>query len=338
MSTWWRPARRADLGLRDGDLPAAPFVVTNRRWYFLHRFLATAGARRVELMAGRDAYVSARLANQWGDAITVAGLDDWLQVGRFNGTAVVAAGIVHASRADQFADTCELTPLRDTPANQWLQAIGVQLSTTPTGLVISGEPKKENPMTVNLTKGGKVNLDKEAGGALTRVRVGLGWDVRKTDGPDYDLDASIIALNDAGVSIGREWFVYYGNLKSAGDAIVHQGDELTGASAGDDEQILIDVTKLPVEATDLRIAVTIYEAGKRGGQSFGVVENAFVRVIDESTGTELARFDLTEDADNGVNALIFGKLYRHNGAWNFRALGEGFANEIEGLVNAFKIA
>lgn len=338
MSTWWRPARRADIGLAESDLPGRPFAVTNRAWYFLYRFLGAAKARNTHVMAEQDGYLTANLANHWGERITTASFGDWMQVGRFNGYAVVPTGIVHISDAQALMDACELTPLHGTPTSTWLQAIGQELATTPSGLVISGRPLKGNSVTVNLTKGGKVDLTKAAGGTLTKIRVGLGWDARKTTGPDYDLDASIVALNAAGTCLSKDWFVYYNNLRAPGDAIVHQGDELTGGLAGDDEQIVVDLTALPADVVDLRVVVTIYEARARGGQSFSLVDNAFVRVVDETTGSELSRYDLSEDTEPGVNALVFGRIYRHDGAWNFKALGDGFTDELQGLVDAYKIA
>jgi tellurium resistance protein TerD len=337
VSTWWSMARRADIGLHAADLPGRSLALTNRAWYFLYRFLRMTGARNVALMAEPAPYITTNLANHWGACITAAGLGDWLQVGRWDGHAVVPTGIVHISQAGPLEDTCELTPLHGTPMNDWLLSIGQELATTPSGLHISGRPRKDHAMSVNLVKGGKVDLTKQAGGTLDKIRIGLGWDARKTDGPDYDLDASVVVLDNTEQCIGTDWFVYYNNLTSPAAAIVHQGDELTGGKEGDDEQIVIDLTKLPSNATDLRIVVTIYEARARGGQSFALVKNAFVRVIDESTGTELSRYDLSEDTEPGVNALVFGKVYRHDGGWNFRALGDGFTDELDGLVRAYKI-
>jgi tellurium resistance protein TerD len=336
MSTWWIPATRADLGLRAGDLGGASLTVTNRGWRVLHQILTTVGARHTERLADPDAYLPGSLAANWGGHLLTADGTDWLQIGRWDGRAVIAAGIVHTRQSAQYADLYELTPLQDTPIAPWLTAIGQHLTTTPTGLHLTGRPRKENPMTVNLSKGGKVDLTKEAGGTLTKVRVGLGWDARKTAGADYDLDASAVGLGDNGLCVTTDWFVYYNNLTSPGGAIVHQGDNLTGTGTGDDEQIVVDLAGLPAEVTDVRFVVTIHEAKTRG-QSFGNVENAFIRVVDDTTGTELARYDLTEDTEPGVNALVFAKLYRHGGAWNFRAIGDGFTDELQGLVNAYKI-
>lgn len=337
MATRWLPATRADLGLTAGDLPASTLTVTNRAWYLLYQFVANAGGRSAELMAGDDQYIPVALAHQWGAVITAADSSEWLQVGRFNGSAVVASGITHTSTSGFWLDTHELTPLPDTPLHAWLMDVGMQLSTTPTGLVITGHPMKENRMSINLAKGAKVDLTKEAGGTLTKVRVALGWDVRRTDGQPYDLDASVIALGQDGFSVGPDWFVFYNNPKSPDGVVVHQGDNLTGSGTGDDEQILADLERVPANISELIMAVTIHEAKARGGQNFGLVENAFIRVIDESSGKELARFDLTEDTEAGVNSLVFGKLYRHPGGWNFRAIGDGFKDELAGLVAAYRI-
>lgn len=338
MSTRWIPAHRADLGLTAADLPVRSLTVTNRAWYLLHQFIAQAGGRSADLMAGRDAYIPVALANHWGAIITGAKTSDWLQIGRYNGVAVVASGICHTSTAGFYLDTHELTKLADTPLHTWLEDIGMQLATTPSGVVITGKPAKENTLSINLPKGSKVDLTKAAGGTLTNVRVALGWDVRRTDGQAYDLDASVIAVGADGFSVGGDWFVFYNNPKAPGGAIVHQGDNLTGSGTGDDEQILIDLAVMPANVTELVVAVTIHEAKTRGGQNFGLVENAFVRIVDESSGTELARYDLTEDTDAGVNSLVFGKLYRRDQAWNFRAIGDGFTEELAGLVAAYHIA
>lgn len=337
MVTRWVPAHRADLGLTAADLTSPPLVVTNRAWWLLRQFLAENKARSVELLAGRDQYIPVQLACHWGAVITAADTGSWLQVGRFNGHAVVAVGLTHTSTAGFYADTCELTPLPDTPLHGWLQTVGLHLATTSSGLVITATPNKENRMTVNLSKGGKVDLTKAAGGTLTKARIALGWDVRRTSGEAYDLDASVIALGPDGFSVGQDWFVFYNNPKSPGDVIVHAGDNLTGSGQGDDEQITVNLDQVPAGVTELVVAVTIHEARARGGQNFGLVENAYIRVVDDSTGTELARFDLTEDTDAGVNSLVFGKLYRRDQGWNFRAIGDGFTEELQGLVNAYKI-
>jgi tellurium resistance protein TerD len=192
-------------------------------------------------------------------------------------------------------------------------------------------------IVVNLAKGGSVDLTKEAGGALTCVRVGLGWDASETGEADCDLDASVIGCDANSVSVGEDWFVFYNRLRSPDDAIVHQGDELTGDSEGDDEQIVVDLTKLPASIAELAIAVTIHKAVERG-QDFSKIKNAYVRISDEANGTDLARYELTRDGSHW-NSLVFGKLYRDGGAWKFKALGdEGSTTELQGIVDTFKIA
>jgi tellurium resistance protein TerD len=194
----------------------------------------------------------------------------------------------------------------------------------------------KNLMTINLAKGENVDLTKQAGGSLTKLRIGLGWDARTTDGSPFDLDASVVALDASGFCFGKEWFVYFNQLRSPGDVIVHQGDELTGDTAGDDEQIVADLAALPGDVDKLVVAVTIHKAAERA-QNFGMVSNAYCRVLDENTGTELARFDLSEDA-GGKNVLVFGEAYRKDGGWKFKALGDGFSTEMQGLIDTYKIS
>lgn len=337
MSTWWTMARRSDLGQSADEEFGKPFPLTNRAWYFLYRFLNSLNARNIAVLADPEPFVPTVLANHWGSLITTADFGKWLQVGRWDGHAVVPTGIVHEKDAGPLRDTCELTPLYGTPMSGWLTNIGQDLASTPSGLVISPQPRRGSSMSVNLAKGAKVDLTKEAGGTLTKIRVGLGWDARKTTGDPFDLDASVVTLDENGLSIDPTWFVFYNNKKAPGDAIVHQGDELTGGKDGDDEQIVIDLDKLPANAVDLRVIVTIFEARARKGQSFSNVEKAFVRIINEDNGQELCRYDLSEDTEPGVNALVFAKIYRLNGAWAFKAIGDGFTDELEGLVNAYKI-
>jgi tellurium resistance protein TerD len=190
---------------------------------------------------------------------------------------------------------------------------------------------------INLSKGGSVDLTKEAGGTLTSVRVGLGWDASEAGNAPCDLDASVIGCDTNSVSVGADWFIFYNRLRSPDDAIVHQGDELTGDSEGDDEQIVIDLSKLPAHIAELAVAVTIHQAVERG-QSFSLIKNAYVRITDEATGSELARYELSRDGSNW-NSLVFGKLYRDGGAWKFKALGdEGSTTELQGIVDTYKIA
>ena len=184
-------------------------------------------------------------------------------------------------------------------------------------------------MGVSLSKGGNVSLTKAAPN-LTAVMVGLGWDVRTTTGADFDLDASAIICNASGKVISDQHFVFFNNLRSPDGAVEHQGDNLTGAGEGDDEQVKVNLAGLPTEADKVVFTVSIYDAETRN-QSFGQVQNAFIRVVNEADNNELARFDLTEDASTET-AMIFGELYRHGAEWKFRAIGQGYASGLRGIA------
>ena len=186
-------------------------------------------------------------------------------------------------------------------------------------------------MVVSLGKGGNVSLTKEAGAAgLTSVLVGLGWDVRATTGDDFDLDASALACGENGKVLSDNHFVFFNNLTSPDGAIQHTGDNLTGEGEGDDEAIIVDLASLPREVDRVVIPVTIYDADSRR-QSFGQVENAFIRIVNQVNDTELARYDLTEDASTET-AMIFGELYRRGAEWKFRAVGQGYASGLRGIA------
>lgn len=340
MSTWWSMVPRADLGMRPTDLPGRPFAVTNKGWYFLYRFLTAAGARSLRIMTEQEAFVPTRLAVHWGQCIGNASTGDWLLVGRFDGQSVIADGIVHASQATQLGDQFELSDLATTPAYMWLLGIGQELASTVSGYLISGKPRKGNPMSVVLEKGDKLDVGAavaDAAGTPGKIRIALGWDARKGEGEEFDLDASLVACDDAGNAV-TGGFCYFSQLSILGGAIVHQGDELTGATAGDDEQIVVDLAAIPAEVTQMIVYVTIFKAKTRGNQTFNQVDNAFVRIIDDVTGVELCRYDLTEDAKKGANTLQFAKLYRHNGGWPFKVLAEAFVDEIDGVVTTHKIS
>ena len=174
-------------------------------------------------------------------------------------------------------------------------------------------------MPVNLQKGQKVSLSKSAPG-LTKVVVGLGWDVNQFDtGGDFDLDAAAFLLGDSGKAASSSDFVFYGNLKHSSGGVEHLGDNLTGAGDGDDEQIKVDLAKLPPSVTHVAFTATIYDAEARR-QNFGMVNNAFIRIYNEATGEELLRYDLGEDFSIET-AVVFGELYRNNGEWKFNAIG-----------------
>lgn len=189
-------------------------------------------------------------------------------------------------------------------------------------------------MGVSLAKGGNVSLEKQAPN-LTAVSVGLGWDARSTTGADFDLDASALATGENRKVLSDHHFVFYNNLRSPDGSIEHTGDNLTGDGDGDDEVINVDLVAVPPNVTNIFFPVSIHDAESRG-QSFGQVRNAYIRVVDRSTGKELVRYDLSEDASSET-AMTFGELYRHNGEWKFRAIGQGYASGLAGIARDYGV-
>lgn len=189
-------------------------------------------------------------------------------------------------------------------------------------------------MGVSLSKGGNVSLTKEAPG-LTAVTVGLGWDARSTTGTDFDLDASAIMAGASGKVLSDGHFVFFNNLKSVDGSVEHTGDNLTGEGDGDDEQISVNLATVPPEVDKIVFPVSIYDAAARS-QSFGQVRNAFIRVINQAGGTEIARYDLSEDASTET-AMVFGELYRNGAEWKFRAVGQGYATGLRGVATDFGV-
>ncbi|MFF1925937.1 TerD family protein, partial [Streptomyces sp. NPDC058221] len=167
-------------------------------------------------------------------------------------------------------------------------------------------------MGVSLAKGGNVSLTKEAPG-LTAVLVGLGWDVRTTTGSDYDLDASALLCDESGKVGSNEHFVFYNNLKSPDGSVEHTGDNLTGEGEGDDEIVKVDLASVPADVAKVVFPVSIHDAEGRG-HSFGQVRNAYIRVVNQADNSELARYDLSEDASTET-AMVFGELYRNGAEW-----------------------
>jgi tellurium resistance protein TerD len=189
-------------------------------------------------------------------------------------------------------------------------------------------------MGVSLSKGGNVSLSKEAPG-LRHVLVGLGWDTRGTDGADFDLDASLFMLANTGRVRSDSDFIFYNNLKSVDGSVEHTGDNLTGEGEGDDEAIKVALDRVPPDVDKLAVTVTIHEADSRR-QNFGQVDNAFIRVVNEDTGAEIVRYDLSEDASTET-AMIFGEIYRHGGEWKFRAVGQGYIGGLGPLARSFGV-
>ncbi|HJF52060.1 TerD family protein [Butyricicoccus pullicaecorum] len=190
-------------------------------------------------------------------------------------------------------------------------------------------------MPISLQKGQKVDLTK-GNPSLKHVLVGLGWDVNRYDGGfAFDLDASAFLLGANGQTPNTDAFIFYGNLKHPSGAVEHMGDNLTGEGDGDDEQILVDLTKIPDSIEKIAFTVTIYEAEQRR-QNFGQVDNSFIRIVDNDTGKELIRYDLGEDFSIET-AIVVGEIYRHGGGWKFNAVGSGFQGGLAALCANYGI-
>jgi tellurium resistance protein TerD len=187
-------------------------------------------------------------------------------------------------------------------------------------------------MGISLKKGQNINLSKDNPN-LKKVTLGLGWDVNQYSGADYDLDASAFLLNGAGKCMRDEDFVFYKNLRHDSGAVEHTGDNRTGKGEGDDEAIKVDLSKVPSNIEKIDFVVTIHDA-ERLRQNFGQVSNAFIRIVDEANGSEIARYDLGEDF-SVETAVVFGQLYKNNNDWKFRAIGSGYKGGLEALVRSY---
>lgn len=190
-------------------------------------------------------------------------------------------------------------------------------------------------MPINLSKGQKVDLTKGNPG-LTRLMIGLGWDVNAFDsGADFDLDAAAFMTGEDGKCPTEKEFVFYGNLTHPSESVKHMGDNLTGEGDGDDEQIFVDLSKIPANVQKVAFTVTIYDADKRR-QNFGQVANAYIRILDESDNTEMIHYDLGEDFSIET-AVVVGELYRHGAEWKFNAIGSGFQGGLAALCAHYGI-
>lgn len=190
-------------------------------------------------------------------------------------------------------------------------------------------------MSVSLSKGQRVDLTKGRP-SLKNILVGLGWDINHYDGEaDFDLDASVFMIKENGKVGKDEDFIFYGNLEHSSKSVKHMGDNRTGEGDGDDEVIKIKLDKIPSDYKTLAVTVTIYDAESRL-QNFGMVGNAYVRVVDEETGEELMRFDLSEDFSTET-ALVVAEIYKHNGEWKFKAVGNGYNGGLKALCNQYGI-
>lgn len=190
-------------------------------------------------------------------------------------------------------------------------------------------------MPINLTKGQKVDLTKGNPG-LKNIMIGLGWDVNAFDsGANFDLDASVFMVGENGKCPTDQEFIFYGNLKHKSDSVEHMGDNLTGEGDGDDEQIKIDLSKIPENIARVAFTVTIYDAENRR-QNFGQVSNAYIRIVDTVTNQEIIRYDLGEDFSIET-AVVVGEIYRINGEWKFNAIGSGFQGGLAALCGHYGI-
>jgi len=189
-------------------------------------------------------------------------------------------------------------------------------------------------MAVSLSKGGNISLSKEAPGLKTLL-LGLGWDARATDGQSFDLDASAFLIGASGKVRSDADFIFYNQLRSADGSVEHTGDNQSGAGEGDDESLKVDLAKVSADIQRIAITVTIHDAEARR-QNFGMVSNAFIRVVNTLDSKEVARYDLSEDASTET-AMIFGELYRAGNDWKFRAVGQGFAGGLGPLARNFGV-
>ena len=190
-------------------------------------------------------------------------------------------------------------------------------------------------MPVSLSKGGNVSLSKEAPG-LTKIVIGLGWDTRATDGAAFDLDASLFMLGESGKVRSDSDFIFYNNKTSGDGSVEHLGDNLTGEGAGDDEQVKVNLAGVPADVARLTVGVTIHDAQTRS-QNFGMVSSAFIRVVNGDDNTEIARYDLSEDASTET-AMLFGEVYRNAGEWKFKALGQGFQGGLGPMAASYGVS
>ena len=189
-------------------------------------------------------------------------------------------------------------------------------------------------MAISLYKGGNLSLSK-TDPTLVRILIGLGWDERATDGASFDLDASAFLLTASGRVRGDHDFIFYNQLKSQDGSVEHTGDNRSGQGDGDDESLVVDLSKVSPEIEKIAITVTIHDAQSRG-QNFGQIANAFIRVVNQDSGIEIVRFDLAEDYSTET-AMVFGEVYRHNGEWKFRAVGQGYAGGLAAMCQQYGI-
>jgi tellurium resistance protein TerD len=188
-------------------------------------------------------------------------------------------------------------------------------------------------MAINLSKGERINLSKEAPG-MKKTAAGLGWDINATDtGAAFDLDVSVFMLGANGKISNEKYFVFYNNLKSPDGSVESLGDSRTGKGEGDDETINIDLTKIDAAVEEMLFVVTIHEAEQRR-QNFGQVRNSYIRIYNQETQEEIAKYELEEDFSRET-ALEFGRLYKKDGEWRFQAVGQGYNEGLQNFVEKY---
>ncbi|WP_420122293.1 TerD family protein [Nakamurella sp.] len=189
-------------------------------------------------------------------------------------------------------------------------------------------------MGISLVKGGNLSLTKAAPG-LTKVLVGLGWDARTTTGDKFDLDASALGCAASGTVVSNDYFIFFNQTRSPEGAIEHLGDNRTGEGAGDDEVVAVDLSSAPAQLDKVVFLASIYDA-ETTGITFGQVRNAYIRVVNAADNSELARYDLSEDASIET-AMVFGELYRNGADWKFRAIGQGYSSGLAGIAKDYGV-
>lgn len=188
-------------------------------------------------------------------------------------------------------------------------------------------------MSINLSKGERINLSKEAPG-MKNAGIGLGWDINQTDtGSGFDLDASVFMLGANGKIPNEKYFVFYNNSTSPDGSVKHQGDSRTGEGSGDDEKVEIDLAKVDASIQEIVFVVTIHEAEQKK-QNFGQVRNSFIRIYDNATEKQVAKYELDEDFSRET-AIEFGKLYKKDGEWRFQAVGAGYNSGLQSFVDKY---
>ena len=188
---------------------------------------------------------------------------------------------------------------------------------------------------LTLAKGNNLSLTKTDPG-LQKALVGLGWDPRTTTGEAFDLDASALLVAATGKVRSGDDFIFYNQPAAKDGSVTHLGDNRSGEGEGDDEQILIDLSKVAADVERVVIVVSIDQADTRG-QNFGQVRGAYCRVVNQSNDAEIVRFDLSEDAAPETS-MLFAEIYRHGAEWKFKAVGQGYASGLAGIASDFGVS